>query len=446
MKKSCQGGQDLHDSARETANRLGFLSKESLQLLEEAAALNNTLAQAFLSNVLMEGSTCAKKDVARATMLLDMCMEGLIELAHEGDLNAQVYLGRSLVTHHDVRQRDIKQALMWFEKAASSGFGRAIFNLGSVFEQHFKDTRQAFQYYMQGAKLGHPHCMNIVGMCYETGDLVEERDFAKAFYWYEKASHLGYAPSIYNLGWIYHDGRGIAKDEVKGAELIKRSADLGFGDAIFDHAWCLSEGCGVPLNETKAAELFLQLAESGDCEAQCEYGYCLLEGRGVVQHNEAEAMRWFKRAIDEGNSDRARVELAYCYRNHIRRHEGDEFERGMPLLQEAASNGYKLAYYPLAECYWEKRDSCNALFWALQAQKADDNEAETLLRLPTLSGLWGNVEKFTWDAMVMVVALRRKRKGTTSLDVIPWDVVKIIVQFLRETKYDVESWAFVENY
>ncbi len=41
------------------------------------------------------------------------------------------------------------------------------------------------------------------------------RDYAKAADWYTKAAKQGVALAQNNLGWMYHEGRGVARDDVR---------------------------------------------------------------------------------------------------------------------------------------------------------------------------------------------------------------------------------------
>ena len=53
--------------------------------------------------------------------------------------------------------------------------------------------------------------------------------------------------------------------------------------------------------QTADAVAAIRLAEQGDMDAQLNLGYMHLHGRGVPQ-DDAEAVRWFRLAADQGNA------------------------------------------------------------------------------------------------------------------------------------------------
>ena len=49
-------------------------------------------------------------------------------------------------------------------------------------------------------------------------------DEAQALAWFQKAADQGIAGAQFNLGFMYADGRGVAKDERKAVELFQKAA------------------------------------------------------------------------------------------------------------------------------------------------------------------------------------------------------------------------------
>ena len=54
-----------------------------------------------------------------------------------------------------------------------------------------------------------------LGWIYETGSEGVTQDYKKAFQWYQKAAVNGNADAQFNLGVMYHEGRGVAKNITK---------------------------------------------------------------------------------------------------------------------------------------------------------------------------------------------------------------------------------------
>jgi TPR repeat protein len=60
-------------------------------------------------------------------------------------------------------------------------------------------------------------------------------------------------------------------------------------------------GEGVPQNDAEAVRWFRLAADQGNADAQLHLGFMYDTGRGVSQ-NDAEAVRWFRLAADQGNA------------------------------------------------------------------------------------------------------------------------------------------------
>ena len=45
--------------------------------------------------------------------------------------------------------------------------------------------------------------------------------------WYEKAADLGHVEAMAEIGWIYYNGLGVAKDYAKAVEWLNKAIELG---------------------------------------------------------------------------------------------------------------------------------------------------------------------------------------------------------------------------
>jgi uncharacterized protein len=82
------------------------------------------------------------------------------------------------------------------------------------------------------------------------------------------------------------------------SELIKH-AESGDAQAQFELGRAYEDGKGVAQNDARAAELFRQSADQGNAQAQNSLGVMYALGRGVQQDKE-QAVRWYKRAVKQG--------------------------------------------------------------------------------------------------------------------------------------------------
>lgn len=85
-----------------------------------------------------------------------------------------------------------------------------------------KDFDKAFTWYENAAKLG-----SSEGQFYLAKSYARHSEFTKAKDWYSKAAEKNYSPAIYRLGWIYDTGRGVTVDKEKAFLCYKKAADLG---------------------------------------------------------------------------------------------------------------------------------------------------------------------------------------------------------------------------
>eukprot|EP01052_Picozoa_sp_SAG31_P015483 SAG31_NODE_996_length_10492_cov_4.648802_7_plen_238_part_00 len=76
---------------------------------------------------------------------------------------------------------------------------------------------------------------------------------------------------------------------------------------------CYADDDGVAKDEAEAVRWFRKAAEQGHSDAQAMLGLCYDNGSGVAK-DEAEAVRWYRKAAEQGDSD-AQYSLGVCYDN-----------------------------------------------------------------------------------------------------------------------------------
>jgi TPR repeat protein len=164
--------------------------------------LNNTAAKITADrlprNTFPESMEQALRDelypaqfVAAATMLEDnasLAVKDLEVLAKRGSLLSMALLGDAYVTGNGVG-RDVECGLKWLQRAADGGSIEGRFRLAK----------------------------------YYAG--LEEYD--KAIAERRALCALGYAPAMYLLGWMYHEGRGVDLDVEKAIRLWEMADKAG---------------------------------------------------------------------------------------------------------------------------------------------------------------------------------------------------------------------------
>lgn len=218
-----------------------------------------------------------------------------------------------------------------------------------------------------------------------------------------------------DLGFIYRDGLGVAKDEKVAFSWFQKAADQGDKNAQREVGYAYLTGTGVYETPSLAFDWFRKSAEQGDAQADCYVGYCYLKGVGV-EKNPAEAIKWFKKSAEKGNLW-AMVNLGFCYRDGSGTTANDEEalkwfskaaeqndvaaqyllgimyingqgcakneKKGFDLIYKSAEKGQLDAQYNLAVCYLNgtgvEKNFAEALKWFTKsAEKGDPGSLSSL--------------------------------------------------------------------
>ena len=108
---------------------------------------------------------------------------------------------------------------------AYPGSARFEFQLGRAFHRK-KSYGEALTHYRSAVDKTYTSAMNNLGGMYEDGQGVA-KDEAEAVRWYRKAAENGEASAMYNLGRMYEDGQGVAKDRRAAARHVFDALRLG---------------------------------------------------------------------------------------------------------------------------------------------------------------------------------------------------------------------------
>lgn len=111
------------------------------------------------------------------------------------------------------------------------------------------------------------------------------------------------------LGILYFQGRGVKEDERLAISWWRRSAAQGNLDAMYQLGNAFTFGMeaakSVPDPDREAAWWYFQAASAGHREAQYGLALLFLAGKGVIESRE-EAVRWMRRAAEQGHVDARR--------------------------------------------------------------------------------------------------------------------------------------------
>jgi len=292
---------------------------------------------------------------------------------------AQFFLGE-LYTADDVVAYDIETALAWYERSAKNGYQWAQLALFDIYRNgadlSLPDLEKSLYWGRKAGEQGNLAAQVSLGRIFFEGEIAERNPLEAAF-WLHLASDLD-DEAKYLLATLYFSGHGVEKNIARSAELFRSLAKKGDADAMVQLAIVLSEMFRPPHDEIhswliKASELghlharemleeieasdaqekavqeefkavdgpartasqWRALAEAGDADAQFSLAQMLEDGRDI-QGDFEEAVRWYKRAANQGHVG-ALWHLSVCYQSGLGVEPNEV--KALELLQEAANGG-----------------------------------------------------------------------------------------------------------
>lgn len=153
----------------------------------------------------------------------------LIEAAARSDVrDAQADMGKSLEFGW-VGEKDIKQALAWYQLAADRGEPYAEWRVGMAYvngEQRAKDASQAVVWFQRSADSEHGLGLASLAVMVATGDGIAQ-DFTEARSLYARAAAAGNAHGYRGLALMHLRGEGGPPDPVRARVLYWQGLNAG---------------------------------------------------------------------------------------------------------------------------------------------------------------------------------------------------------------------------
>jgi len=123
---------------------------------------------------------------------------------------------------------DVPLAVKEFRAGADEGHSDSQFNLGLMYEQGIgveKDEKEAVVWYLKAAQLGNSNAQYNLAVLYENGRGCDV-NFKEAHKWYREAVVQGDGLAVGNLGMLYIRGQGVKEDKVAGLALLLMSVTM----------------------------------------------------------------------------------------------------------------------------------------------------------------------------------------------------------------------------
>lgn len=127
----------------------------------------------------------------------------------------------------------------------------------------------------------------------------EQGDYPAALKWYRKAAEQGHASAQINLGAMYAEGLGAARNLHEALNWFHKAAEQNSASAQFNLGVLYEQGSGDLRNLEAALLWYGKAAEQGYAPAQLNLGAMYAEGSGVNQ-DIGEALIWYHKAADQG--------------------------------------------------------------------------------------------------------------------------------------------------
>ena len=323
----------------------------------------------------------------------EKAFEWYLKAAEQGDEVAQFFVARCYENGTGVR-RDLAEAKSWYNAAAAKKVEARV-KVGEFFLQGLGcdvNVQEAARAFIAAAKQGDAYARYLAGVCYEVGIGVEKNEKA-AVREYRDAAEQGHRDALICLARCYEMGSGVHADAKIANSLLVRAdaAPLSQRDDA-EVLFCMGIYCATAAyrtheQETRAAvwtrdlgsrvvstegqdsaldmsgdakmrlavHLFRSAAQRGHAAAKFALGICLERGEGVSPDN-AEAMKWYKEAAEQGVAAAAHRLGDYFALRNVPQGEAVEW------YKKAAELGLLEASYRVGVCY-EKGEGV-ALDWS----------------------------------------------------------------------------------
>lgn len=316
-------------------------------------------------------------------------------------------------------QGKTKEAFPLFQKEGEAGNGRAMYFLGSYYQEGFGgvaiDEKKALQWFKKGQDAGDPLCslsllddtegpdmwkivnedfpevlkmavkndvfaMDEAGRFYLGAGVI--LNFEEGLKWLSKAALFDYWRALYDLGEAYQEGYVVNQDEARAYLCFQKAAAFHDPRAEYELASCYEEGRGSELNPGKAAEWYTRAWKDGNTDAGYALGL-LYSSSDEAEKDDAKAFQWFSRAARAG-SGKARAALARFYDQGFG--VPKDLHKAEKLYRQAAEAGEEESWFSLALLQLEQGEKEKGFQAMEKAAEAGITQAEYACGMMYLQG------------------------------------------------------------
>ena len=253
---------------------------------------------------------------------------------------------------------------------------KKLYNLGKKYENGSsllpQNFEKAFDCYKTAAELGMLQAQSKLADIYYYGKLGVDKDYNAAFKWYQKAAERGDGSAQRMSGNMYFKGQGVAQDFDEAWKWYEKAAKNNDAEA----QKMLGIICYHTDNIEEASFWFIKAAEQGEPEAQSILGNMYYTGNGTVERDFKEAFNWFCRAAEQGNAY-AQYRIGDMYYN------GDfvdrNYNKAFDWFLKAARRNNAAAQFEIGNMFENgisvEQNYSSALMWYKKADANGDERA-----------------------------------------------------------------------
>ncbi len=280
--------------------------KEAFKWYKKAAELNDEYAY-HLAKCYNHGLGC-NKDIEEAKYWYK-------KAADHGDGKAMNNLGLIFGKMADDSQDSSmtaefrKQEIYWYEKAVEQGDAAGMCNLGycyhygigvNTWKSKSQRLQKALELYRGSAEKNYIHAMVEIGNIFLFEDDHGMVPYLEVKKWLEKAVSMGNGEAMYDIGYMFESGKGVAKSYKTAFEWYKKSMNAGYDGSITKIGLFYEEGKGCTQNFAESARLYKMAADKGDPFAMRLIGRLYYNGNGVSKDVKL-ALQWWQRSANAGD-------------------------------------------------------------------------------------------------------------------------------------------------
>lgn len=335
--------------------------------------------------------------------------------AEGGDIRAQnglasAYYQRALSSSNaSNRTKDLRQALLWFQKAAEQGNAKAQYDLANMYtvgEGVEKNPEQAVLWFRKSADQGFPDSQIAMGVLFSTGEGGVPQNNAQAVFWFRNAADQGNADGQFALGDMYMRAEGVALDYKAAVALFRKAAEQKQPDAMLSLGEMYLKGHGVKQDIEEAAKWYSQApSDDKDTVATRE------KVNSLVNHVRAARADVIDRLSDSASKSRVCAQdndtLDFAHLRGDRALELKSYSRAMEVFKPLAEQGNASAECVMGKIYlngWGvPQNQEQAAAWYRKAADHGNAHAASTLGSLYIRGL-GVPKNFTQAAMLFCKA------------------------------------------